>query len=173
LSSSRGRNQPQLLGRGGLERELYLANIQTLDGWPVLLESPQPHFVALLAMDARSVDRDEIGALAKKLIDQGMVYLCAWGPDCKRVHDVFDVAKAGRVETDDAFVLTDWFEEEDLDDALWDAVFAPPAEAYIDTCRAVVAIVVDQPGWSERVEAALGDFQSFNERVLARDGKRG
>ena len=124
-------------------------------------------------MDATSVDADQVAALAVKLLNQGVVYLCAWGPDCERVHDIFDGERGRRAETDDAFLVTTWHDEEDLDDALWFAVFAAPSDDHIDTCRAVLAIVVDQPEWSERVEAALTDFDAFNQEVLAREAGNG
>jgi hypothetical protein len=122
-------------------------------------------------MDAAHVDRDRIAALGKKLIDQGMVYLCTWGPGCNRVHDIFDEVEIERdVSTDDAFLMTTWHEDEGLDDALWFAVVtALPAEGYIETCRAVLAIVVDKPEWSNRVETALTDFERFNNEILARE----
>ena len=164
-----GHNRPRLVGRGG-DRSLYLAPISHVDDWPEQVDEPKPHFIVLLAMDATSVEGIRLAALAKKLLNQGMVYLCAWGPDCGRVHHFFDVA-LGRCgfEPDDAFVVTDWFDDEDLDDALWYAVTVCPTDAYIESCRAVVAIVVDQSQWSGRVEAAFADFEAFNEAVLARE----
>jgi hypothetical protein len=171
LSSSSGDSGLRLLGRGGVDdRSLYLAHIDDLDQWPLDLDKPQAHFVVLLVMDASSVERDRIASLARKLMDQGMVYLHAWGSDSRRVHGIFDEVEEDRgVSTDDAFVVTDDHEGDDLDDALWDAVMAPPTDAYIDSCRAVVAIVVDQSEWKDRVKRAFEDFDSFNEEILDRD----
>jgi hypothetical protein len=145
-----------------------LAHIADVDEWPDELDGPQPHFVVLLAMDATSVDAERVAALAAKLMNQGMVYLCAWGPGCERVHDIVDGVRGRRVETDEAFLVTTWHAEEDLDDALWDAVYAVPTDDYIDTCRAVLAIVVDGADWSERVEAAFTDFEAFDRSRRAR-----
>jgi hypothetical protein len=168
VNSSSGSSQPRLLGRGGLDRSLYLAQLPDVGAWPMHLDEPEPHFVALLAMDATSVDARALARLADQLMNQGMVYLNAWGPGSEQVHDTFDGERSRRDETDDAFVVTDWFDEEDLDDAIWDAVFAVPADAYIETCTSVVAIVVDQSDWSGRVEAAFSDFGRFDENVLSR-----
>jgi hypothetical protein len=160
----------RLLGRGGLDRSLYFAQIRDVDEWPDELPEPRPHFVVLLAMDATSTNDESIASLATKLISQGMVELHAWGPECNRIHDIFDRVEADRgVWTDDAFVSTSWYEDEDLDDAMWGAVYAVPTDAYIDTCRAVVAIVVDHPEWGERVETAFADFEAFDDAVLARE----
>jgi hypothetical protein len=98
-----------------------------------------------------------------------MAYFCGWGPDCSRVHDVVDMEVVRRDLPDDAHVMTTWHDEEDLDDALWFAQFALPDDDYIDTCRAVLAIVVDQPEWSARLEADLRDFEAFNDRILSQD----
>jgi hypothetical protein len=146
---------------------LYLAHIADVDDWPNELDEPQPHFIVLLAMDATSMDAARVATLAAKLMDQGMVYLCASGPGCERVHDIFDGERGRRVETDDAFVVTTWHDDEDLDDALWEAVYAVPTDDYSATCRAVLAIVVDGADWSERAESAFTDFEAFDKRVAS------
>jgi hypothetical protein len=168
-SSSSGDKSPQLVGYGALDRSLYVGEVSDVAEWPDELNAPRPHFVVLLAMDATHVDAASVTALAKKLLDQGMVYLCAWGPGSSRVHDIFDDVEIEReASTDAAFLMTTWHEGEDLDDTLWFAVVsAVPAEDYIETCRAVLAIVVDQPEWKERVVTAFGDFEKFEKEILA------
>ena len=170
--------RPRLLGCASTpDRALYLAHLLHIDDWPDDLDEPEPHFAVLLAMDATSTYDAKIASLASRLISQGMVDLYAWGPDCKRVHDICDRVDMDRgVSTDDAFVSTAWYDDEDLDEAVWDAVSLLPSEAYIETCRAVVAIVVDHADWSERVETAFTDFEAFNKAVLlgnSRDDRSG
>jgi hypothetical protein len=170
LNSSIGRSQPRLLGHGGVGRALYFAHIADIDHWPDDLHEPEPHFGVLLAMDGTTVAAGRVATFANKLMDQGMVFVCAWGPACERVHDIVDVERTRRTETDDRFISTTWHGDEDLDDAVWFAVAAEvPSDAYIETCRAVIAIVVDQPEWSQRVEAALADFEAFSDAILRRN----
>jgi hypothetical protein len=120
-------------------------------------------------MDASALEAERMSALARKLLDQGMAYFCGWGPDCSRVHDVVDEEVVQRNLSEEADVMTTWHDDEDLDDALWFAEFAVPSDDYIDTCRTVLAIVVDQAEWSARVEADLRDFEAFNARILSQD----
>jgi hypothetical protein len=99
-----------------------------------------------------------------------MASLCAWGPDCARVHDAFDAVDAERTSTDDAYTNTTWHDDEDLDDALWYALVADmPPEAYVDSCRAILAIAVGRRDWADRIERAFADSGRFIEEVLARD----
>jgi hypothetical protein len=157
------------VGRGA-DRGLYLAHVADVDDWPGRVEAPAPHFVVLLAMDATSVDDRRLAGLAAKLMDQGMVYLCAWGPGCERVHDAFDDERTRRGETDDDFVPTTWFDDEALDDALWYAVVAvAPVDRYYESCRAVLVIVVAQPEWRDRARAAFADFDAFSAALLERE----
>src|SRR6266545_3152384 len=159
---------PELVGRSTAPtRDLYFAQLQDVGEWPEQIDEPTPHFV-VLAMDARAVESDRIASFANRLIAQGMVYLCAWGPACERVHDIFDEVDIERGSTGDAFLMTTWHEVEELDDALWFALFATnPGEDYIDTCRAVLAVVIDHPEWGEQVKARLADVDRFNNEVLA------
>jgi hypothetical protein len=151
------------------DRALYVARLPDIDEWPATIEKPRPHFIVVLAMDARGIATERLKALARKLTSQGMAELCAWGPECSRVHDAFDLVDPEFTSTDDAFTGTTWHEDEDLDDALWYALFAAlPSEAYVDSCRAILAIV-DRSEWAERIERAFADPKIFNDEVLARE----
>jgi hypothetical protein len=164
--------QPQLVRRAtSTERALYLARVEDVEHWPDHLDAPKPHFVVFLAMDATALDASRILELGKTLLAQGMVYLCAWGPDCERVHDLFDQAEVERgTSTDDAFLMTTWHDDESLDEALGFASSATvPSEAYIATCGALVAIVVGNSEWADHVEARLSDPERLNDEVLANE----
>ena len=165
-------NAVRLLGRSTApDRDLYLAHVNRLSDWPAELAEPKSHFVVFLAMDAKGAGADEIAGLARKLVAQGMVYLCAWGPDCERVHDIFDEVRDEEESGEDAIVMTTWHADDDLDDALWDSLFnALPVDAFIDSCKAFVAVIVDHAEWADEVAAALSDVDQFNHRVLAREG---
>ena len=54
---------------------------------PSALTLPGPHFACLFACDARLVDDVEIAGFVAALLGAGLVYLCAWGPRCERMHD--------------------------------------------------------------------------------------
>jgi hypothetical protein len=77
-------------------------------------------FVCLLAMDATEVPAAEIGSLCVRLLDAGCAYLCTWGPDCARVHDVMDeeVVGCNPPVTDRGCVMTTWHPDDSLADAL-------------------------------------------------------
>ena len=49
---------------------------------------PSAHTVMLIAADAREVATETIARAAERLLANGLIYICIWGPDCKRVHDM-------------------------------------------------------------------------------------
>jgi len=162
----------QLVGRSEApERDLYLAHLSEVDEWPDALQEPKPHFVAFLAMDASSVESSRIAAFADRLISQGMIYLCAWGPDCERVHDIFDEAIGRNTTTDEAAFMTTWHDDEELVDALWFALFSTLVGDDIDP-SALVAVVVEQLEWSAQIRGALTDSNRFNTEVLEHEAER-
>jgi len=65
-------------------------------------------------MDARAIGNEQIWQAAESLISKGLVYLCAWGPECERGHDCFDDAIRKREldgspeQTSDATIMTTW-----------------------------------------------------------------
>lgn len=153
---------------GTQERALYLARLGDVGEWPADLAEPGAHFVVFLAMDARPVREAAILRLAGALLEQGAAYVCTWGPDCERVHDLFDVAVGERFPDEDAaLVMTTWHADDDLDQALWFAMFsACPDDEFIETCGSLVAIVVGNDEWAEHVRRRLADPAGLNADVL-------
>lgn len=122
--------------------------------------APGGHVTCLPAWDAALVSVETVARVAEQLLAAGCVYLCAWGPDCERVHDIFDeviVGDGSQTPDDDAIVMTSWHAAQSLDDALWFLLHcANPADRYAQSCRSAVAIVVgEEAGWRGTVRRAL------------------
>jgi hypothetical protein len=80
--------------RGPLRRAIYSLHVSTPEELAVEVPTKLPgaRFVLFLAWDARGVPDETIFTLAQRLVRAGLSYIVAWGPDCERVHDVFDDA---------------------------------------------------------------------------------
>jgi hypothetical protein len=168
---------PEFIGESTHGRPLYLSSISDLSEWPLKIEDPKPYFVLFLALDASELTDEVVTAFAHKLAAQGVGYVCAWGPECSHVHDLFDFAtyvdnEALRREADenDTTIMTSWHADEDLDQALYFAVFdAYPDDYYSHGSNALLAVVVDSPGWADQVRLRLCDTDILSEDVLARE----
>jgi hypothetical protein len=118
------------------------------------------HCVLFLAMDARTMSINEISHIANWALAQGAVYLCAWGSDCERVHDIIDEVVCNRNPdvTDEDVIMTTWHEDEALDEALWFAVnSAFPTGAYSETCKTLVAVAVGSEDWGNEIAKKLSE----------------
>jgi hypothetical protein len=164
--------EPRLIGRTARVdgRRLYLATATDLESMSLKLEEPIGQFVAFVALDTRRLSGERLAELAQELLDAGCVYMCSWGPDASRIHDVFDekiveAELAGRPYVED-LLMTAWHAEESLDDALWCAVFVafPPEEE----ARAVLAVC--DPEWSGEIESRFADSEQWNAQVLKAEG---
>jgi len=104
------------------ERELYVAHIPALDHVDQLAsewDEVNGPFALFLAADASGVSTDIIGRFSQWAIDAGVFSFSVWGPDCERVHDVFDEVDVGEYPVDGApIVMTTWHDNESLGDAL-------------------------------------------------------
>ena len=67
-------------------RPLFVVSAATPDDIPASLPVPSPHFVCLLAWDARGVSAVDVGSVAERLLRAGCAYAVCWGPDCERLH---------------------------------------------------------------------------------------
>jgi hypothetical protein len=166
--------EPRLVGRteDAAGRLLYLASAQAADVQSLRLEQRIGPFVAFVALDTREASGERLRDLARDLLEDGCVYVCSWGPDASRVHDVFDeviieAEIAGRPYVEDR-LMTSWHPEQSLDDALWFAVFA----AFPPEGEAPAVLAVCDPEWSEAIESRFADSRKWNEQVLAAEDEK-
>ena len=97
---------------------------------------------------------------------KGLVYLVAWGPDCERVHNLFDTIDAEENPETDTVIMTTWHSEESLEEALWFALFSAwPAPPYDQDCSSTVAVTIANTSWGDAVESYLGDVNSLRRAV--------
>ena len=128
---------------------------------------PSPHFVCLLAWDARAVSMAVVGAVAERLLRAGCAYICCWGPDCERVHDVFDTTDL-ELRPDGPLCMSTWHSGEPLSEAMWFALFrARPVSAFSDGCRAVVGVSVGSSEWAAEFRTAFAAPAEFSDQILA------
>ena len=155
------------VGRDGVTgRPLFLLDAATLDDIPAALAVPGPHFVCLLAWDARGVSVAVIGAVAERLLRAGCAYICCWGPDCERVHDIFDESDL-HLRPHGPWCMSTWHSDEPLAEAIWFALFSAwPDGAFADGCRSVVGVSVGSPEWGTELRAAFAAPGEFSVRQL-------
>jgi hypothetical protein len=142
----------------GTPKDLYLCSAESAAAIANQITLSSKHFALFLAMDARGTEAAELVEVARVLAGRSMVYLCAWGADCERVHDVFDQALADREPdpTDTNVVMTTSHEEESLEEALWFFCnCAVPTQAYERTCHDWIIVAVGNKDWENRIRSAV------------------
>jgi len=145
-------------------RSLIVYGINDLDQLPGIIESPSRYFVAMLIWDAATVDATAITKLARKLIDSGCAYVCCWGDDCERVHDLFDsewISNGFDPASDDT-IMTTWHTNDSLDDFIhYSLAHTQPTDKYQPECRTVVAIVFDNSARLDKIKCIFSDTARF------------
>jgi hypothetical protein len=77
-------------------RELLVLDVEHAQGVPTEFSLRSKHFACLICLGRRQCDPSVIAQVARRLLDAGAVYICAWGVGCERVHDIFDDEIVGR-----------------------------------------------------------------------------
>lgn len=169
--------QPELIGRNDVtERDLFFLSAPTIFEVPKTLGLSSKYFGVLLACDALNIKDAAVEGLAQSLIADGMRYFCSWGNDCERVHDLVDavVIENALEETDDSVIITMWFEEESLDEALWQFLYvAFPGNDYAEDSRADVVLVIGNAEWGARIKSRASDLDRLNRDVCGEDEEAG
>jgi hypothetical protein len=135
---------------------VYLESIQEL---PSILLKQAPYFTLLLACDASSLADDEILHNLKPLVDVGLVYASAWGPDCSRVHDLVDhivVLNEFAGDERDYFLMTTWHSHESLEDTTWYfKMCVLPSEQHAFDNFSRVAVAIGNRDWADVIQRSL------------------
>jgi hypothetical protein len=104
-------------------------------------------FSLALLVDGSRYSNEELFTFADECLRKGLCYLVAWGPDCERVHDLFDEVRdqperggyLPRFATGDNVVMTTWHALKPLADALFFFVHCTfPTDVF-------------QPEWKHRI----------------------
>lgn len=138
-------------------REYKIGTVPTLEDVPASLELCSPHFILLLALDALRIEDQRISAIAKALMSRGLAGVSVWGPDCSRVHVLFDIERDPD-ETDERVVVTTWHADEPLSEAVcYFDLCAYPSSDFEHDCKDWIAIAVDNQLWEANIRTALID----------------
>lgn len=136
-------------------RNFCVGSVKLLQDIPSALEAVSAKYCLFLAFDASSINDEEIRRIAKLLLERGIAYFCVWGPDCERVHDLFDLERLPE-EPRDRVVMTTWHSKESLSKALWFFEYcAEPAEGFAPDCRDRVALSIANESWAQQIRTAL------------------
>lgn len=136
-------------------RSYCVGGVDLLQGIPSALEAVSAKYCLFLALDATSINDEEIRRTAKMLLERGIAYFCVWGPECERVHDLFDLERLPE-EPRDRVVMTTWHSKESLSKALWFFEYcAEPADGFAADCRDWVAFSIANESWAQHIRTTL------------------
>jgi hypothetical protein len=126
--------------------------LRELNDWPIRMELSSRHFGVLLICDGRTIPNSTVIAVAERIISQGLAYFCSWGPDCERIHDLFDEALVGdgcEDAHDNPVVMTTWHDES-MEEAIWYSLYlSVGAGKYETTCRSWIIVPVERVDWTQ------------------------
>jgi hypothetical protein len=147
-------------------RDLQTLYISSLDQWPTSTDVGASRFGLFLACDATEVPDDALYAIAGKALASGATYIVTWGPDCERVHDIFDDQHVAmmREAPDRHHITTTWHADESLDEALW--FFADVALPGDVTLCAGLAVAVGHEQWYRQIRQRLANLPGLRAAVL-------
>ncbi len=113
---------------------------------------------------------DTIARVAGHFLASGLIQVCVWGPDCQRVHDIFDEVHVGDGGVEPGFTLmSTWHSDDSIEEALWYFIeYAFPLDTEIET-TSYLAVVVGSNDWAATVENALSNLGALKARILGED----
>ncbi len=114
------------------------------------LPLPSAHTVLLIVADSAGVPSNIVCNVAAHFFVVGLTYVCVWGPDCGRVHDIFDEIHVGDGSSEPQFAfMSTWHDDESLNKALFFFLrCAIPSEPELSS-TSYVAVTVGRTDWRQ------------------------
>jgi hypothetical protein len=111
--------------------------------------------ILFLMVDARNLSTDQIVEMADSIISRKLDYVCVWGPDCERVHDILDEVIVESDLDDQRLVMTTWHDKETLNEAIWFFLYCArnATERANDSER--IAISINRPDWTAEAHSII------------------
>jgi hypothetical protein len=127
-------------------------------------ELPAKPLKLFIAGDADKLSTEDIGRIAEAFLQQGVRYVCTWGTDCERVHDIFDEMYVGEGNEPYKFdLMTTWHANDSFGEALWFFLNAAHVEDEIEGTAAFAVQIGNPPNSAplsetiQRIEEFLSD----------------
>lgn len=121
------------------------------------IRAPSAQFIVLVAADTRGLSAEDLTLAAEGLLGTGARYICCWGPDCERFHDMCDECSYELGSLDEV-VMTTSHSQDSWEEALWFATHsAIPDEAYPEAAASVAVVVVGNTAWYNEACTYLGN----------------
>ena len=139
-------------------KDFYFCSSDSVEILSEKIDPTSRYFAFFVAMDARNIADDEIARAATKLLSRGLVFLSAWGPDCERVHDLFDQSafEINEKLTGNDVIMTSWHSKESLLEALWFFVHCAHAtESFAAQCSNWIIATIGNPEWEREIRANI------------------
>jgi hypothetical protein len=135
--------------------EIQVLFIGTIEELSDAIQPRNPQFTLFLAWDALALDQAQLRKWMQPLVDRGLVYFCAWGRECKALHDAVDMCDIEPQKNSgnpDFFIMTTWHDDEPLEEALWFfQTLALPTEPPIVGNFDRFAVAVGNPQWADEM----------------------
>lgn len=115
--------------------------------------------------------------VAESFVSKGLIWICAWGPDCERVHDIFDEVDCGDVGEGnrlakragaevELMLMSTWHHDDTLEDAAWFFLNGAFPRDWELSGTSYIAVTVGNPDWAATIESILADIPAFNASQL-------
>ena len=148
------------------EKSIYFENVSHFSEIENL-KFPSNGFVLFLAANRANVKEQEIVLTAKKLITSGLTYICTFGPDCEKGHDIFDYANIlwEQEHKTEFLVMSTWHAHETLEEALYFCILNAEPKDVKEIESSMVVLSVGNLEWSKTIQACLYNLPAFIKRM--------
>jgi hypothetical protein len=138
---------------------IQLLSVASFDELDERMQRTTPWFTLFLAWESPDTDPEALTARLRPLVDNGLVYFCAWGEGSEEMHDAVDQIVSEREQAGcclSATVMSTSHPDESLGEAL--AFFnehALPSDAEVFANLSRYAVAIGSEEFSRRLRQAL------------------
>ena len=80
----------EIKSKDNFERDIILISISNIEEFDLNALPQTSKYFTLFIANNKEVITEKYSTKADELIKSGLAYLCTWGNDCEKIHDVVD-----------------------------------------------------------------------------------
>lgn len=152
------------------ERAIVLLSVSTIEEFNLKALPQLSKYFTLFIANNNEVNKSVYKNKANEIIKSGLAYLCTWGKECKKIHDIFDEEEVSLEidnvvdPNDDNVIITTWHNDESFKEALWYFLKNTlPTEKYYSECNFSLVLVIGNSIKLEKIKFYLENQNLLDE----------
>lgn len=150
---------PMKLAQTKAGKAYYFLSLSRFGDWPTTLRVGPGHLRLFIACDSRRLRPTNVRDFASVAIQQGVVDLSVWGPNCcKGFHVPFVEALPNSNDDNSNLIIANCTRDSLPESIAFFITWGRASREYRRTCKSLLFVSIGNPAWAKTIQRSLRTF---------------